>query len=47
VDHIPGKVFFTTSFEIKQVRELKSAERLFLLLKRLSAPTGKPTKYSV
>ncbi|CAB1343795.1 unnamed protein product [Coregonus sp. 'balchen'] len=44
VDHIPGKVFFTTTFGIKQVRELKSAERLFLLLKRhspLSAHTVK------
>uniref|UniRef100_A0A3P8ZFE2 THUMP domain-containing protein n=1 Tax=Esox lucius TaxID=8010 RepID=A0A3P8ZFE2_ESOLU len=34
VDHIPGKVFFTTTFGVEHVRELKSAERLFLLLKR-------------
>eukprot|EP00063_Salmo_salar_P035605 XP_014010440.1 PREDICTED: THUMP domain-containing protein 2 [Salmo salar] len=44
VDHIPGKVFFTTSFEIKQVRELKSAERLFLLLKRHSPLSGHTAK---
>ncbi|KAL0964552.1 hypothetical protein UPYG_G00325530 [Umbra pygmaea] len=40
VDHIPGKVFFTTFVGIKQVRELKSAERLFLLLKRSSPLLG-------
>ncbi|KAJ8013850.1 hypothetical protein DPEC_G00034090 [Dallia pectoralis] len=34
VDHIPGKVFFSTTYGIERVRELKSAERLFLLLKR-------------
>ncbi|KAG9341792.1 hypothetical protein JZ751_018514 [Albula glossodonta] len=34
VDVIMGKVFFTTSADIKQVRGLKSAERLFLLLRR-------------
>ncbi|XP_066552666.1 THUMP domain-containing protein 2 isoform X2 [Amia ocellicauda] len=34
VDHVSGKVFFTTSAEIVKLTELKSAERLFLLLKK-------------
>nr|XP_015218113.1 PREDICTED: THUMP domain-containing protein 2 isoform X1 [Lepisosteus oculatus]XP_015218114.1 PREDICTED: THUMP domain-containing protein 2 isoform X1 [Lepisosteus oculatus]XP_015218115.1 PREDICTED: THUMP domain-containing protein 2 isoform X1 [Lepisosteus oculatus]XP_015218116.1 PREDICTED: THUMP domain-containing protein 2 isoform X1 [Lepisosteus oculatus]XP_015218117.1 PREDICTED: THUMP domain-containing protein 2 isoform X1 [Lepisosteus oculatus] len=35
VEHIPGKVFFTTSAGLERLRGLKSAERLFLLLKKL------------
>ncbi|XP_035257097.1 THUMP domain-containing protein 2 isoform X1 [Anguilla anguilla] len=34
VDHVTGKVFFSTSEDIEKVRGLKSAERLFLLLRR-------------
>ncbi|XP_046885193.1 THUMP domain-containing protein 2 [Hypomesus transpacificus] len=34
VDQIPGKVFFSCPAEVKLVRDLKSAERLFLLMKR-------------
>ncbi|KAJ8250509.1 hypothetical protein COCON_G00224310 [Conger conger] len=34
VDHVTGKVFFTTPVDIEKVAGLKSAERLFLLLRR-------------
>ncbi|KAG7462918.1 hypothetical protein MATL_G00189830, partial [Megalops atlanticus] len=41
VDHVTGKVFFTTCADVKEVTGLKSAERLFLLLKRLPPLTEK------
>ncbi|XP_041106128.1 THUMP domain-containing protein 2 isoform X2 [Polyodon spathula] len=46
VEQVPGKVFFTTSANVKTLQGLKSAERLFLLLKKeppISVPwnTGK------
>ncbi|KAJ8388214.1 hypothetical protein AAFF_G00135850 [Aldrovandia affinis] len=34
VEHVTGKVFFTTRVDIEKVKGLKSAERLFLLLRR-------------
>ncbi|KAK1171598.1 hypothetical protein AOXY_G6462 [Acipenser oxyrinchus oxyrinchus] len=34
VEHVQGKVFFTTSANVKKLQGLKSAERLFLLLKK-------------
>ena len=34
VDYVLGKVFFTTAAEPGELKELKSGERLFLLLKK-------------
>nr|XP_034966377.1 THUMP domain-containing protein 2 [Zootoca vivipara] len=34
VEYVSGKVFFTTSAELSMLKELKSAERLFLLLNK-------------
>ncbi|XP_035388512.1 THUMP domain-containing protein 2 isoform X1 [Electrophorus electricus] len=34
VEHIPGRVFFRCSSDLQEVMQLKSAERLFLLLSR-------------
>ncbi|XP_030051768.1 U6 snRNA (guanine-N(2))-methyltransferase THUMPD2 [Microcaecilia unicolor] len=35
VEHVSGKVFFTTNSDLRKLQTLKSAERLFLLLKKL------------
>ncbi|XP_030050520.1 THUMP domain-containing protein 2-like [Microcaecilia unicolor] len=35
VEHVSGKVFFTTNSDLCKLQNLKSAERLFLLLKKL------------
>ncbi|KAM5293010.1 U6 snRNA (guanine-N(2))-methyltransferase THUMPD2 [Ctenodactylus gundi] len=34
VEYISGKVFFTTSYDLNMLKKLKSAERLFLLIKK-------------
>lgn len=34
VEYVSGKVFFTTSAELRTLKKLKSAERLFLLLNK-------------
>lgn len=34
MDYVLGKVFFTTAAEPGELKELKSGERLFLLLKK-------------
>ncbi|XP_043846313.1 THUMP domain-containing protein 2 [Dromiciops gliroides] len=47
VEYISGKVFFTTSSDLAMLKQLKSAERLFLLLKRqppLSISSGSKGK---
>ncbi|KAG3267419.1 THUMP domain containing 2, transcript variant X1 [Ictidomys tridecemlineatus] len=36
VEYISGKVFFTTSSDLNMLKKLKSAERLFLLIKKQS-----------
>uniref|UniRef100_H3AN09 THUMP domain-containing protein n=1 Tax=Latimeria chalumnae TaxID=7897 RepID=H3AN09_LATCH len=44
VEHVSGKVFFTTSADVVQLEKLKAAERLFLLLKKhppLTVPRNK------
>ncbi|KAJ8248555.1 hypothetical protein GJAV_G00243250 [Gymnothorax javanicus] len=48
VDHVTGKVFFSTSADIRDVLGLKSAERLFLLLRRAPpiSQTGKTGRAS-
>ncbi|XP_007477053.2 THUMP domain-containing protein 2 isoform X1 [Monodelphis domestica] len=47
VEYISGKVFFTTNVGLTMLKQLKSAERLFLLLKRqppLIIPSGRKGK---
>lgn len=34
VEYISGKVFFTTCSDLNMLKQLKSAERLFLLIKK-------------
>ena len=34
VEYISGKVFFTTYSDLNMLKQLKSAERLFLLIKK-------------
>ncbi|KAB5561964.1 hypothetical protein PHYPO_G00012520 [Pangasianodon hypophthalmus] len=42
VEHIPGRVFFCCNSNLHDVMQLKSAERLFLLLRK-APPTSLPT----